>query len=380
MWGFEMGLNEHGVAIGNEAVHGREGHEPDGLLGMDLLRLGLERGRTAYAALRVIVELLEEFGQGGNADVIEPRSYHNSYLIADPREAWVLETAGRYWVAERVKGKRAISNCYTITTTWDEASSDLVDHAVAHGWWRGPGDFDFARAYGDPARDVSSGTCRYRRATEILAGQSGLTVPAMLAILRDHAGVGPDALGRPTSHPICRHPTPPQVGKTAASLVAHLRPDRPDPLTAVAWHSFGSPCLGAVVPLYVQAGPIHPALAIGGASYDPASPWWRNERVQRRVDAFPDLQPTVQDTLRRLEAETLAAARRLESDGNVADLARFSAERVAATLETVWTLEEITERQIEELPLPPTDAIAHSNALNEPVGLDVYRVRAGAVV
>jgi len=90
------------VTIGNEAVYGREGYEDTGFLGMDYIRLGLERGRTAYEALHVVVALLEEYGQGGSADRITPRSYHNSFIIADPREAWVLETAGRYWIAERV--------------------------------------------------------------------------------------------------------------------------------------------------------------------------------------------------------------------------------------------------------------------------------------
>ncbi|XP_023264414.1 secernin-2-like, partial [Seriola lalandi dorsalis] len=104
MWGAEMGANDQGVCIGNEAVWTREPVVPgEALLGMDLVRLGLERGDSAWAALTVITGLLEQHGQGGQCkEDPESFSYHNTFLLVDRNEAWVLETAGKLWVAQKV--------------------------------------------------------------------------------------------------------------------------------------------------------------------------------------------------------------------------------------------------------------------------------------
>jgi hypothetical protein len=117
MWGAEMGVNEFGVVIGNEAVFTNVKFRKNelGLTGMDLLRLALERSTSAKAAMCTILDLLEKFGQnacGGykNKDFY----YHNSFLIADPDNAFILETAGKSWACKKVENIGSISNGLTI--------------------------------------------------------------------------------------------------------------------------------------------------------------------------------------------------------------------------------------------------------------------------
>ena len=76
IWGFEMGYNEMGLMIGNEAEWSRmEEDGEDGLLGMDLLRLGLERAATAREAIEVITSLLEKYGQKASASMLRTRYF-----------------------------------------------------------------------------------------------------------------------------------------------------------------------------------------------------------------------------------------------------------------------------------------------------------------
>jgi len=102
---------------------------------MDMLRAALERAVTPREALQVIVDLLEQFGQGGNcASDGETMYYHNSFLIANADDAWVLETVDKQWAARQVKDVYSISNCLTLGNQWDMASSKLVEFAVQKGF------------------------------------------------------------------------------------------------------------------------------------------------------------------------------------------------------------------------------------------------------
>jgi secernin len=55
MWGAEIGTNEHGVVIGNKGLSARSAApRVPALIGMDLIRLGLEWAASAAEAVAVI--------------------------------------------------------------------------------------------------------------------------------------------------------------------------------------------------------------------------------------------------------------------------------------------------------------------------------------
>uniref|UniRef100_A0A8C6FRA5 Secernin-2 n=1 Tax=Moschus moschiferus TaxID=68415 RepID=A0A8C6FRA5_MOSMO len=202
LWGAEMGANEHGVCIGNEAVWTKEPvGEGEALLGMDLLRLALERGSSAREALHVITGLLEHYGQGGSCrEDSTPFCYHNTFLLADRTEAWVLETAGRLWAAQRIQeGVHNISNQLSIGKDISAEHPELRPYARAQGWWDGQGTFDFAQVFSlsqQPVR-MEAAKARFRAGRELLQQQQGgITAEVMMGILRDkESGICMDSGG-----------------------------------------------------------------------------------------------------------------------------------------------------------------------------------------
>ena len=306
LWGFEHGVNECRVAIGNEAVHARELPGAVGLLGMDLVRLGLERGRTASEAKRVIIDLLERHGQGGSARVGEDVRYHNSFIIADPDEAWLLETCGRYWATKRVCDRAAISNVYSIECDWDEVSDGTEAYARQHGWWSTPGRFDFRRAVEDPGvryrgEERLAASCRF------LASASRPTVSSLMRHLRDHYEGGtvhqPGRRdGDPRAWSVCMHPHP-GVSATAAGMVADLPSDRAIPMGI--WCCFATPCTSVFLPIDL-ANPLPDPLTSGAGQPDPASAWWALKALSDAVMQNPQgFTPIVQDVWSGFETELL---------------------------------------------------------------------------
>lgn len=211
-WGAEHGVNSHAVAIGNETIYTtRDPREaPPALIGMDLVRLGLERASSAREAVQVISSLIERHGQGGSGhdtrSGARPRPYWSSFLVADPSDAWVVETSGDLVASMQVDSVWAISNRTTIP--------------------------DFDRAHRHPRQPVERLVDPRLDASRRLLSRDQVSVPDLCGHMSSHAG-GPDGWT------VCMHAR--QDGRiveaTTASLVAEL--DAADP---VLWWTQGSPC------------------------------------------------------------------------------------------------------------------------------------------
>lgn len=325
VWGFEHGVNEHGVAIGNHTVFSVDPIEArPGLIGMDVVRLGLERGRTAREALEGMATLIERFGQGGPARAPDGPGYHNSFLVADPGNAWVLETSNRRWAARQVR-LAACSNHYTLRDRWDFASLDFEAAAREAGWWTSGARIDVAAALRNPHVPPHVSEGRHRRARERLeAGRGRLDVAAFQALLRDHGeggGVWTGGDATPEEErffTLCAHSDP--VHRTTASLVAALPDGRPTAWPV--WVSFGTPCTGIFLPVYLD-GVLPPSLARVEDAADAPAAWPRFARLADAAGRDPVRRtPALREGWAKLEAEMEAERPVVERDARAAASAR----------------------------------------------------------
>jgi secernin len=319
-WGFEHGVNEHGVAIGNHATWSREPLEQEpGLIGMDLVRLGLERGRNAREALEVIAALLEKHGQGGSAFSIEgDDGYQNSFLLADGSSAWVLETTTRGWAGRAVEGA-SLTNALTLDAGWQIASRRLERAALEQGFSKSGERLDFKAAYSHEAWPAYLTTRRQEASMRSLA-RSPLSIDDMKAWLCDHGeSTAPPPASRdvddPDRYSVCMHADP--MSMTTASIVTRL-PRETEPTIWPVWISFATPCTGIFIPVYLDgvipaefASPGEPETGFGSGS---RSVWCAMRDLQEKATAdfartLPMIQKEWLDFARELESERLGVER-----------------------------------------------------------------------
>jgi dipeptidase len=337
IWGGEMGVNEHGLAIGNEAVFSKvPANKEPALLGMDLLRLALERAKTSQEAVEVITNLLEEFGQGGNCEKNGKLYYHNSFLIADRQENWVLETIDKHWAARQVKPIYSISNLLSLEDNWDRSSEGLRDFTIRNRFARSIDEINLAANFSDFIYTTfADGGRRCARSRELLSQNEGnLTIKTMAAILRDHR-----VHSNPTSGiagaDICMHASlgPIRISQTTGSMIASLGEGQP----LIFSTGTSAPCTGIFKPCWIDTPPgdLNPEPT---GEYDPETIFWAHERLHREVlRNYPERISAYEANRDTLEGQFIKGALALRN-ASQSDRAAYSIDcfRQAAAAEEEW--------------------------------------------
>lgn len=325
MWGAEMGVNEFGLVIGNEAVFTNVKFKKKeiGLSGMDLLRLALERCKTAREALKTITTLLKNHGQdacGGYQN--KSFYYHNSFLVADSKEAFILETAGKSWAYRQIDSFGSISNGLTIGDDYEEVH-----------WEKEPRTFQklFAAHANNFKNHFSDfvythvGKARKRQACTVgfLEKKENLTVSDFFVAMRQHNH--PQEVFDPkkaNTSSICMHATGfTNPSDTTGSMVAEIRKERPSTI----WLSATSyPCLSLYMPFYM--GNSIDKVAFSPCANPNESLWWKAKKVHQIIlKNYQKLQPDYRIKLDEIQEKWLREDLELiERDASKDDLIKFT--------------------------------------------------------
>lgn len=333
-YGFEHGVNEHGVMIGNEAVSGRELPERRwGLIGMDILRLALERADTAANAVEVMGWLLETYGTGGDPAYRIP-SFNANYIVADAKEAYIFESCQRYWAAKKVSDIGYISNCYSIEEDYTAIGKNVAKEVIEKGWAGSGEKINIAKSFtrDDCLFGEAEGYLRYTRLIKLMRNRGLFTPKMMMNNLRDH--YDGEEYGKLLYSPasaklpcICSHPGGVSGCASAASAVSVLKSNAPQPFRFTYWGSMSPPCCSIFRP-YFNINWLPEDLQHAHALYDDKDQWWIFTELERYIALnYEKFAPAVIQRFQKLEDDFIEEAALLEKtfDGDVNKLKAFSA-------------------------------------------------------
>jgi dipeptidase len=170
-------MNQFQLGVGESTFGGRpELKSDEGLIDcQDLIRLMLERCKTAREALILTGGMLKEFGWNDSGECL---------TIADKNEVWHLEIVGpgkgikgAVWVAQRVPDGEISVNANASTIKEVDlsdqanfmASDNLFEVARANGWWKENEPFRFCYAYAPESRTSLASRRREWRVFDLLA-------------------------------------------------------------------------------------------------------------------------------------------------------------------------------------------------------------------
>src|SRR3990170_2553900 len=339
-YGCEIGVNEYGLAMGEEAVFTTEmaKEDRDGIIGPDLMRIGLERARNCQEAIAIMTHLLEEYGQGGSAELKGNSHFDSSFIMADPNEAYILETAGRQWALKKVEAIASISNMLGIGKDWDSCSA-------ANGGEK----FDWAKTFALQEVPPTLGAHLRQAITynSLAASLGSINVQKIFETMRQH-GEGYHPAEAEAHRNICVHAGPQENRWWQADGVMVTDVGNHG---VMAWVTGTSgTCVSIFKPVFLgidlpDIGP-YPS-----EHFDPHALWWKHELLHRRAMAdFDHLVPEIRTDFDAIEANFLAQAPTVKN-GTLAEKADFMdycfSKAMQATEEWIARLRARTDLQFE---------------------------------
>ncbi len=193
----------------------------------------------------------------------------------------MLETAGKFWVYEKVKTFRAISNGLSIEEVYDGINKDAIDYAYKKKWIKKNETFNFKKAYSQYWMPKLA-SCEYRRNASEQQGRRmpTFTVQDAFNILRSHS-TNPFLPSKSTTQSICMHASgllcPHQ---SVGSMVVELRKQKP----ATVWLTGTSaPCLSFFKPFYLGTDVLKEENVVAPGAIADNSYWWQWEKLHRSI-------------------------------------------------------------------------------------------------
>ncbi len=321
-------MNEHQLSLGETTFGGREELiNPDAIFHYyPLMLITLQRARTAREAIKVMTDLVEQYGY---------RSEGESISIADKKEAWLLEIVGTgpgckgaVWVARRlpdgmISATANMSRIHTVPLNDHQNclySKNVIDFAIQKGYYKPEygKPFSFSRAYNPPTEEQIRYSDRriwsiFRRAApsrhfspEYSYGRGKgrpyplwikpdkkLDVRDVIGLHRDHYegtefDMTRDVVSGPFGSPDRWRPLKWELGhnkyvwerpiatqQAAFVYVSEPCPHLPEELGGILWYGIDNPYTNFFIPLYTSITRLPESYTTGSLSgYTRESAWW----------------------------------------------------------------------------------------------------------
>jgi dipeptidase len=344
-------MNEYQLGIGESTFGGRPELRSDlGLIDcQDLIRLMLERCKTAREALVLTKGLLSQYGWNDAGECL---------TIADKNEVWHLEIVGpgkgqkgAIWVAQRVPDGHVSVNANASTikevNIYDQAnfmaSDNLFEVAKKNGWWNENEPFRFCYAYAPESRTSLASRRREWRVLDLLAPSLRLdpnaenypfsvkpdklvTIDDLIVVFKDYYEgtefnfvkdiTTTDDQGKTVISPMANPFMPYDMNKifkinggwgwmgertiarwyTMYATIIQCRSWLPDDIGGIAWLALDNAATSIYIPVFCKVSDLPQTYKVDGrvTGYSTESAWWAFNRLgtlaaQRWGDMRKDL-------------------------------------------------------------------------------------------